>query len=504
MRISQIQLVHGAGYGDVEKAAFFFEAVVIFAFFVFVDDATAREFALGEPDDEDDFPLESFRLVNGAETDALLIRFVLLRISGVLSGEEAELAQEFLQVIEADGVVFELLEVLTAVVEVSELAPHVVFINATHDGRHHRGGGLRLSFAVDEFVEGVAELLPGRFRFGGDFEVGHDLGEDNGLVTSGFSRSWGVAPRAPECVSGFVADAGKHFDNALEGDLIPTVVDHLHEGGDVLDMGLLEETKAARNFKRDIAIGQLELEFHRVKVGAVEDGDFVELDAFVAQFEDTLSNEGGLGIRILERSEGREVFGRGAPRGEVLRELFGIGSDRGIGQSQNLGNGSVVGLDDKLFRSFVSLRKVENVAEVSSAPGVDGLRIVANDHEVSLRRGKKINELGLDGVGVLILIDEDPLELLLVLLADAWLFVKELERFQQEIIEIHRVRLLLFLFVGFFDQLDGFEMMSKVGILGVKDVSDTLARIVGEAEDVTNDVGLGESGTFSYRYRILR
>jgi hypothetical protein len=56
--IRQVELVLGAGDGDVEEAAFFFEGGVA----AFVDGAFVGEHAVGEPDGEDDLPFEAFGL----------------------------------------------------------------------------------------------------------------------------------------------------------------------------------------------------------------------------------------------------------------------------------------------------------------------------------------------------------------------------------------------------------------------------------------------------------
>ncbi len=56
------EFVLGPGHGDVEKAALFLEAALVFV--VLVEDAVVGEHAFGEPDAENDLPLEALGLVD--------------------------------------------------------------------------------------------------------------------------------------------------------------------------------------------------------------------------------------------------------------------------------------------------------------------------------------------------------------------------------------------------------------------------------------------------------
>jgi len=178
---------------------------------------------------------------------------------------------------------------------------------------------------------------------------------------------------------------------------------------------------------------------------------------------------------------------------EIFAELLRVRGDRGVGEGEDLGDGAVVCLDDVFGRTGVFVGKVEDVAEVGSAPRVDGLGIVADDHEIVLRGGEEVDELGLEGVGVLILVDEDPLELALVVLADPGILLQEPQRLDEEIIEVHRVGGLFFLLVSFVQFLDGDGEMFEVGVAAVEQVGDPDAGVGGEAEDVGEDFGFGKA-----------
>ena len=117
---------------------------------------------------------------------------------------------------------------------------------------------------IDEFVEGVGELLPAGLRFGSDPELEKGLGKIQNALGGG---ELALAPLAPESVGPFVADAGEHPDEAFEGDLVAPVEDELHEGGGVLDVRLLEETQSARDDEGNAALRQLDIQGGRCSDG---------------------------------------------------------------------------------------------------------------------------------------------------------------------------------------------------------------------------------------------
>ena len=133
-------------------------------------------------------------------------------------------------------------------------------------------------------------------------------------------------------------------------------------------MGLLKKAHAAGNGEGDAAQGHFHLHFHALKVGAVEHGDLIELDAFLLQFENALADEGCLHVRVLHGNEcGFHVGSH--PRGlEVFVKAFGVGTDRFVGEIKNFRHTAVVGLDGKGAAFLTLERKGQNVLHVGTAP----------------------------------------------------------------------------------------------------------------------------------------
>src|SRR5262249_43175705 len=126
---------------------------------------------------------------------------------------------------------------------------------------------------------------------------------------------------------------------------------------------------------------------------------------------------------------GRELFGE-------LLEVWGNG---GVGQRKDFGGAAVVGLDLVDFCLGIAFGELENVLEMRAAPGVNALRVVADDHDVAMTSPKEIDEIALDAVGVLVFVDEYELKASLVLLGDIGMFSKELQPENKQVIEVHRV-----------------------------------------------------------------
>ena len=68
-RVTQVKLVFCPSDGYVKQASFFFH----FPFIAGADDAVVGEHALCQKDNKDNFPLQPFRLVDGAERHAIII-----------------------------------------------------------------------------------------------------------------------------------------------------------------------------------------------------------------------------------------------------------------------------------------------------------------------------------------------------------------------------------------------------------------------------------------------
>ena len=101
------------------------------------------------------------------------------------------------------------------------------------------------------------------------------------------------------------------------------------------------------------------------------------------------------------------------------------------------------------------LFELEDVADVRAAPGVDGLVFIADDADVAVFT-KELHQLVLRTVRVLVLVDEQILVLAVVALADFARRLQQANGFEQQIVEVHRVRLEEFVAIDLEDVRDLF------------------------------------------------
>ena len=110
-------------------------------------------------------------------------------------------------------------------------------------------------------------------------------------------------------------------------------------------------------------------------------------------------------------------------------------------------------LDDRGVRP-VAL-EIEDVAEVRAAPRVDRLVVVADDAQVPVTGGERLDPQVLGAVGVLVLVDVEVAPALLVLRQDVGRVLEQPHGLQQEVVEVERVGLAQALLVARREAGDG-------------------------------------------------
>ncbi len=154
------------------------------------------------------------------------------------------------------------------------------------------------------------------------------------------------------------ADPGQQFHHPFERDFIARIRDEANERGDILDVRLLEKSNAARDLIGNAAPRKFELQFDRVIMRAIQNRDLVQLDAFVAQFENSLGDE----LRLLARRRSArpapaslEFVGRVAL--SSFRNCCTLARDRRVRDAQDLRHAPVVHLDLEDLRVRIALRE---------------------------------------------------------------------------------------------------------------------------------------------------
>ncbi len=198
-------------------------------------------------------------------------------------------------------------------------------------------------------------------------------------------------------------------------------------------------------------------------VVAVEDGDLRQRHALVDALEDLLGDERRLRLGARGGRHDRQLAAL-ADRAEVLGELLLVLRDRRVGELEDRRQRPVVGLEAEHAAAGVALGEGQDVGELGAAEGVDRLGVVADDHEVLLRAERRVDDVGLQPVGVLVLVDEDVAEAGGELAADVVVAAQEEQPVEQQVVVVHDLGGALALEVAAEHRLDGVELAGELRV----------------------------------------
>ena len=85
------------------------------------------------------------------------------------------------------------------------------------------------------------------------------------------------------------------------------------------------------------------------------------------------------------------------------------------------------------------LLHVEEIGDFRAAPAVDALVVIADDAEIAMLAGERMDEIELGGVGVLIFVHHDVTILRAAGFEGVGMFGEQLQREENQVVEIHGV-----------------------------------------------------------------
>ena len=232
--------------------------------------------------------------------------------------------------------------------------------------------------------------------------------------------------------------AARRVDHAQRGHVVIRVHDDLEVGHHVADLLAVEEARAAHDLVGHAGAQEHVFEDARLRVGAVEDGNVVVAGALVVQLLDLRANPAAL-VALVRGLVHADLLAVARVGEEALGLAVRVVGHHGVGRVQDVAGGAVVLLELDHVGVGVVLLEGEDVLDVRTAPGVDGLVVVAHDHEVSVLAGKEVGDGVLDAVGVLVLVHADLAEALLVGVEHLRVLGEKLEGLHQEVVEVHGV-----------------------------------------------------------------
>ena len=118
---------------------------------------------------------------------------------------------------------------------------------------------------------------------------------------------------------------------------------------------------------------------------------------------------------------------------------MGIVGDHRVGGFQDATGGAVILFQLDHFQGRPVLLQLRQVFRAGTAPGVDGLVVIAHHGELARRQGEHLYHFVLGAVGVLVFIHQQVLDAVAPLFQDARLFAEHARRHQDQIVEIHGI-----------------------------------------------------------------
>ncbi len=238
------------------------------------------------------------------------------------------------------------------------------------------------------------------------------------------------------------AEAGQQLQHPKARHRIARIVRPAQHRHHVLDVRRLQELEAAVFHVRNVALGEFHLEHIAVMRAAEQDGMALQRAADFTRRQYLAGDVLGLCGRIIHGNEER-LLGGLARSQQGLAMLARAVRHQRIGRIQHLLSRSVV-LRQNHHVGFrlEAIGKSQDVLDRGGAERVDGLGIVA-DHRDPLAVGfERVDDLALQGAGVLVLVDQHVVEILRQTLRQCRVLHHHMP-VEQQIVEIQHAILLL-------------------------------------------------------------
>ena len=338
-----------------------------------------------------------------------------------------------MRLVELRGDAIELLDVLDTAIGLDAVlrTKRLDKARAVDDGLHHV---TQLTGHVAACLDGCAELPQRASYLGGEqARLGHAQLRRRKERKPVFRRiGTDLAHRRG-------ADATARRVDHTHGAHVVVRVDHqLEVGHNVANLRAVKEACATHDLVRHTRTQEHVFEDARLRVGAVEDRDVVVARAGVVQLLYLRADPTAL-VALVRRLEHADLLAVARGGEQVLLLAARVVRHYGVGRRQDMARRAVVLLKTHHLGLGVVLLKVEDVLDVSAAPAVDGLVVVAHHHEVAVLGCQEVGDGVLGLVGVLILVHADLTEAFLIAVQHLGMLGEQLVRTGEQVIEVHRI-----------------------------------------------------------------
>ena len=154
---------------------------------------------------------------------------------------------------------------------------------------------------------------------------------------------------------------------------------------------------------------------------------------------DVLADGAGFFLRIPDAADGRLLAVVAVGEQRFAEPVLVVGDQAG-GGGQDMAGRTVVAFEADNFRAGKVFFETQDVVDVGAAPAVDRLIVIADAADIVAALRDQAQPEVLDGVGVLVLVDENVLEPFLPVAEHIRIFAEQAQRLEQQVAEIGRVQ----------------------------------------------------------------
>ena len=216
-----------------------------------------------------------------------------------------------------------------------------------------------------------------------------------------FKRSFADTPR-------------RRVDDALQRHRVVRVADQAQVAEQILDFGALVEAETADHGVADVVAAQRFFNQARLRVGSVQHGTVSGLSVQIAFRRSGLAEKDLNSVGDKERF----VLAVGCLVVADQASALAIGPQGLAFAAEIVGHHSARGFENDLRRSIILLEpdnagvgevffKLENVADVGAAPGINALVLIANCADVLVLASQQLHQFILGAICVLVFIHEE-------------------------------------------------------------------------------------------------
>ena len=230
-------------------------------------------------------------------------------------------------------------------------------------------------------------------------------------------------------------------DDAAECFFVRRIDNNAEVSNDVLYLLALVETQSTINTIRNVLLAHRLLEGTALGIGAIKDGKVVPLTILtLPYFLYILAYDDCLLLVAICRLE-HYLLAVAILAINVLGYLSLIVANEAVCRFNYMLRASIVALKFEQLCAVIHVAEIKDIVYVSTTETIDALGVIANHAYVLMLLCQQPHNTLLNGVCVLILVHKNILEPICIFLTDVLVVLQQLVSKQQQVVEVHSIRL---------------------------------------------------------------